>query len=152
VTNLLWQHAVKVLRAIGIFFLLWPFLPPILRAFGFHSLPQALEYPWTLTCHRFADRTIDLLGHAMPMCSRCAGISIGIGLGLIAGKPYYGPKFMWGWIVVATGLMFADIYTLSADPHHVWHPSRLATGALLALPVAAAVSAIARREAAKGAV
>lgn len=147
--KLLWGHGVKVLRAIGLLFLLWPFLPPVLRAFGIDSVAYALEYPWALTCHRYAERTIEVLNNKMPMCSRCAGISIGIGVGLIAGKPYYGPKVMWGWLIVATGLMIADIYTLSADPHHVWHPSRLATGALLSLPVAAALSAIVRREANK---
>jgi uncharacterized membrane protein len=144
----LWGHLAKLLRGIGVFFLLWPFLPPMLRAFNLDSIAYALEYPWALTCHRYAERTIHIFSNSMPMCSRCAGISIGIGLGLVFGKPYYGPKVMWAWLVVATILMIVDIYTLSAGPH-VYHPSRLATGALLSFPVAAAVSAIVRREANK---
>ena len=146
-SSVAWGQVVKVLRWIGLFLVLWPFLVPMLRAFNLDSLANTLEYPWTFTCHRFADRTLDLFGHKMPMCSRCAGITIGAGLGLIAGKPYYGPKFMWLWLMIATGLMIADIYTLSADPHHVWHPSRLLTGGFLAFPVTAAMGAIARRAA-----
>jgi hypothetical protein len=44
-------------------------------------------------------------------------------------------------------LLFLDVYTQESGIHGVWHPSRLATGMLLAFPVGAAMTAIMKRSA-----
>ncbi|CAN5478727.1 hypothetical protein BH09MYX1_BH09MYX1_67730 [soil metagenome] len=140
-----WGYIAETLRVVGMLFLLWPFVPPVLHAVGLHSFAAALEYPWSLTCHRGPERTLDLVGYKMPMCSRCTGIDLGIGLGLVLGRPYRGPIAMWIWLIAAVAFMLADVYLLSANGV-IWHPSRIFTGGFLSFPVAAAVSAIARRE------
>lgn len=138
--------AAQVLRGLGVFLLLWPLLPPLFRLVHLDAIADAVGAPWAISCHRDPERTLSLFGSKMPMCSRCMGISIGAGAGLLLGRPYRGPGFMWVWLAAATAFMLVDVYEVNADHHHVFHPSRIATGLLLAFPVAAAASAIARRE------
>ena len=140
------QRAVVIaLRALGVLLVLAPFLPPILRKLGLSSAAEALDAPWTLTCHRLPDRTMELLGSKMPMCSRCTGIVTGLGLGLAIGRPYRGPNVLWACVAIASALLVLELLTQEWGWHPVWHPTRLLTGFLLAYPVAAAVTALARR-------
>jgi len=140
-----YRHLTYALRGIGVLLLAWPFVPPALRALGLDGAASLLEWPWTLTCHRLPERTMSFLGEKMPMCSRCTGLDLGAGLGLLLGRPYRGPLFLWVWLAVASALLLAEVYTQGTGLHGIWHPSRLATGMLLAFPVGAAVTAIMKR-------
>ncbi len=133
------------LRVIGALILLWPVIPPLLHAIGAHSLATAIEWPWSLTCHRLPERTVSIFGSKMPMCSRCMGLDTGFGAGLIVGAPYRGPKWLWVSVGVATVLMLIEIQTQESGLHPLWHVTRAITGALLAYPVGAAISAISNR-------
>jgi uncharacterized membrane protein len=130
-------------RAIGALVLLWPVVPPLLRHLGAPGVAGVLEAPWALSCHRIPDRTLHVLGHAMPMCSRCMGLDVGFALGLLAGKPYRGPALMWAWMAVALALLLVEHFTQEWGVHPIWHSTRLLTGALLAYPIGAAVTALA---------
>ncbi len=132
-------------RAIGVLVLLWPFVPPVLRHFGAAGAADAIGWPWSLTCHRIPARTLRVLGELMPMCSRCAGIDLGMGLGLVIGAPYRGPKWMWAWVLGALALLMVELVTQEMGIHPVWHVTRLLTGGLVAYPVGAAITAIASR-------
>jgi uncharacterized membrane protein len=134
------QHTARIALAIAI--LAWPVLPPVLHWLGLHVVAAALEWPWAQTCHRLPDRTMHLLGQPMPMCSRCAGLDVGFGLGLAVAAPYRGPKLMWGWIVAATVLLLLEMITQERGLHPIWHVTRLATGALLAYPIGVAFAAV----------
>lgn len=139
-------RAAVVLRVLGALVLLWPVLPPALDALGLHALAHAIAYPWSLTCHRLPDRTLSFLGEKMPMCSRCMGLDVGMGIGLLAGAPYRGPKVLWAWLAAATVLLIAEMQTQELGMHPIWHPARALTGALLAFPVGAAITSILGRK------
>lgn len=134
------------LRILGALIVLWPVLPPLLHSLGAHSLAAALEWPWSLTCHRLPDRTLSVLGSKMPMCSRCMGLDTGFGAGLLVGAPYRGPKLLWAWVGGATLLLLLEMETQNMELHPIWHFTRILTGALLAYPVGAAITAIAVRK------
>lgn len=144
-TKLSYRYVTYLLRAIGVLLLAWPFVPPALHAFGLDGVAFWLERPWMLTCHRIPERTMSFLGAKMPMCSRCAGLDLGFGLGLVLGWPYRGPLLLWAWLAVASVLLVLEVYTQGTSLHGIWHPSRLATGLLLSFPVGAAVTAITKR-------
>lgn len=133
------------LRTLGVSLLLAPVLPPIFHHLGLTGLAAALDAPWTLTCHRLPDRTMELLGAKLPMCSRCTGIVAGLGLGLFVGRPYRGPTVLWACIAVASVLLVLEMLTQDWGWHPAWHTTRLLTGFFLAYPVGAAVTALAVR-------
>jgi len=133
------------LRVLGVLLLLWPVAPPLLHAMGAHALATALEWPWSLTCHRLPERTLSAFGSKMPMCSRCMGLDTGFGAGLVVGAPYRGPRLLWAWVGGATLLLLLEMETQNMGMHPIWHLTRTLTGALLAYPVGAAITAIAAR-------
>lgn len=134
-----------LLTILGVALALAPFAPPVLRAMGFPHAAAIVDRPWTLTCHRMPDRTMAIFGSKMAMCSRCTGIVSGLGLGLIIGRPYRGPRQLWITLAVASALLFLEMQTQEWGWHAVSHPTRLFTGFFLAYPVAAAVRALAQR-------
>jgi uncharacterized membrane protein len=130
------------IRVLGALIVLWPILPPLLHICNLHALAAALEWPWAQTCHRLPDRTLHFLGWSMPMCSRCMGLDVGFGLGLVIGWPYRGPKLMWSWMAIAGALLAIEIVTQNRGMHPIWHVTRFATGALFAYPIGVAITAI----------
>lgn len=139
------KAVLALLTLIGVALALAPFAPPALRALGFPHAAEVLDHPWTLTCHRMADRTMSIFGSKMPMCSRCTGIVTGLGLGLIIGRPYGGPTKLWITLGIASVLLLLEMQTQEWGWHSVSHPTRLFTGFFLAYPVAAAGRAVAGR-------
>ena len=127
------------LRALAVFILAWPILPPLLHAWNLHAFAAALEWPWAQTCHRLPDRTLHVFGSPMPMCSRCMGLDVGFALGLLVARPYRGPKLMWSWMAIAGALLVIEMVTQNRGLHPIWHPTRFLTGALLAYPVGVAL-------------
>ncbi|HSQ68161.1 MAG TPA: DUF2085 domain-containing protein [Polyangiaceae bacterium] len=137
------SKAALVTRVLGALIVLWPIAPPLLHHLGVHGVAAALEAPWALSCHRMPDRTLRVFGYAMPMCSRCMGLDVGFALGLLAGAPYRGPKLMWAWMAAALALLLVEHFTQEWGLHPIWHGTRFLTGALLAYPIGAAVTALA---------
>lgn len=130
------------LRVVGALIVLWPILPPLLHMCNLHALAAALEWPWAQTCHRLPDRTLRVFGSSMPMCSRCMGLDVGFGLGMIVARPYRGPKLMWSWMAIAGALLALEIVTQNRGMHPIWHTTRFVTGALFAYPIGVAISAV----------
>jgi len=109
-------------------------------------LGQVLDLGFILLCHRLPERTLEVGGQLMPVCSRCAGIYLGLGLGalLLWPKPTIAQT---RWALLAAGLlMLTDVVTQDLGIHPVWHPTRLATGALLGWVASSALMAAIRRE------
>ena len=134
-----------LLRTFGVLLLLWPIVPPLLRTAKLYELADQIASPWSMTCHRIPERTLSIFGSLMPMCSRCMGLDTGLGLGLVVGAPYKGPKWLWVWLGVATVLMLIEIQTQEMGLHPIWHSTRALSGMLLAYPVGAALTSIASR-------
>ncbi|MEO6418162.1 MAG: DUF2085 domain-containing protein, partial [Polyangiaceae bacterium] len=61
-------------RAIGVFLLAAPFVPPLFALAGWHAAASLTDAPWALFCHRLPERVLSIFGEPMPICSRCLGI------------------------------------------------------------------------------
>jgi uncharacterized membrane protein len=126
---------------------LWPWLVPLARAWlPLGPIGLALDAPFVLICHRQPARTLELAGVAMPLCSRCAGIFLGLAAGAIAAWPRFGLKAARIALAAAALLMIADVATQDLGLHPSWHSTRLATGILLGWVASAALCAAIVRE------
>lgn len=125
-----------------------PWLLPIARAhLPLGAFGRALDLAFLPFCHRIAERTLALSGIPMPLCSRCAGIFGGIALGAICAWPTL-PMRVWRTaLMVLTALMLVEIATQDLGLHPVFHPTRIATGALLgyAMAVSFATNVLSRK-------
>ncbi len=94
-------------------------------------LGHTIELPFMFVCHQLPERTIHVAGHAMPLCSRCAGIFSGLALGAILCWPRLTVKRARVLLALGGLLMLADVVTQDLGLHPVWHPTRLLSGGLL---------------------
>ncbi|MFO0658695.1 MAG: DUF2085 domain-containing protein [Polyangiaceae bacterium] len=133
------------LRSLGVMLAALPFLPPVLRHFGAHELAETLASPWEYSCHQLPSRTMSLLGELMPLCSRCLGLVVGLGVGLAASAPYRGPRVLRLSLTAGCLFLFLELTTQDLGWHPVFHPTRLLSGLLVAFPAGAAAGALAMR-------
>ncbi len=105
-----------------------------------------LDGMFFLMCHRRPERTLVLSGVPMPLCSRCAGIALGLALGGLFAWPSPSARGTRIAAVAAGVWMGADIVTQDLGIHPVWHWSRITTGALLGYVLAVGLFGLIRRE------
>lgn len=133
-----------VLVAVG----LLPWALPFARAFlPLGGLGVLLDAAFAGACHRLPERSLVLVGVAMPLCSRCAGIFGGMAIGALAARPTLSSR-AWRWgITAAAAPMLLDVITQDLNLHPLWHPARIATGGLFGYALGAAVMVWLRRAA-----
>jgi uncharacterized membrane protein len=119
-------------RGVLVFVGLLPWAIPFLRAkLPIGELGVALDMVFLTMCHRRPARTLSFAGVPMPLCSRCAGIFLGVAIGAVIGRPLLSLR-AWRWaFAVACALMIADVVTQDLGLHPVWHPGRILTGVLV---------------------
>ncbi len=105
-----------------------------------------VDLPFAAICHRLPERTIELAGVAMPLCSRCAGIFAGLSLGVLICWPRPTLKQARLALLGAGLLMVADIVIQDIGWHPMWHATRLFTGGLLGYVAATALMSAIMRE------
>jgi uncharacterized membrane protein len=113
-----------------------PFLPLLVgKVPVLHWLSDAVSAWFAFQCHRDPARSLTLLAHTLPVCSRCFGIYVGLGLGALFLRPRLGVWPLRIWVAVAAVLMVVDVWTesLGLRPPSLW--LRTLTGVLLAYPV-----------------
>jgi uncharacterized membrane protein len=126
------RQLLMFVRASFLFVGTMPFWLPLLRAWvPLGPVGLTLDALFMLVCHRMPERTLELAGVAMPICSRCAGIFAGLSLGMLVCWPR--PSIQRArWALGAAGLlMLGDVLAQDFGLHPMWHATRLATGALL---------------------
>ena len=132
-----------VLRVAGALLALLPFLPPLLRLAGKDALGDRMDGWFDGFCHRLPERSLSIASEIMPLCSRCLGISMGAGLGLLIGWPYRGLRVLRITLSLAAAFLFLELTTQDLGWHPVFHPTRLLSGFLVAYPLGAAATALA---------
>ena len=109
-----------------------PWWLPVLQALlPLGPVGAALELPFFFVCHQLSERTIVILGEAMPLCSRCAGIFTGLALGAITCWPRLTIQRARILLALGGALMLADVIMQDMGIHPVWHSTRLITGGIL---------------------
>ncbi|HLM73469.1 MAG TPA: DUF2085 domain-containing protein [Polyangiaceae bacterium] len=124
-----------VLIAVGIL----PWVLPFGRAYlPLGAAGEVLDRLFWPMCHRFPERTIELAGWLMPLCSRCAGIFGGIAVGAAVAWPRISLRAWRLILILASAIMVAEVITQDLGLHPVFHPTRIGTGVLLGYAMAAA--------------
>lgn len=120
------------LRGALVFSGLLPWILPFARArLPLGQVGVALDLVFFAMCHRRAARTLVLDGIAMPLCSRCAGIFLGVAIAAILGRPILAMRTWRVLFVIACALMLTDVVTQDIGLHPVWHPTRILSGVLV---------------------
>ncbi|WLT32227.1 DUF2085 domain-containing protein [Geothrix sp. PMB-07] len=92
-----------------------------------------LEAVFGTTCHRLAERSLLLGGVQMLVCSRCAGIYLGLLTGALLPAGAWAVRHARTLALGAALPMALDVLTQDLGWHPSWHPARLATGWWLGL-------------------
>ncbi len=80
-----------------------------------------------------------VFGDLLPVCSRCAGIYVGLGLGAALLRPRLGVWPLRIWVGFAALVMILDVATETLGMRPELGSFRFTTGAFLSFPVAVAV-------------
>ena len=103
---------------------------------GLGGVASLLDRWFAFQCERDPARTLELGGALLPVCVRCLGIYLGLGLGALVLRPRLKVWPLRLWVGVASVLMLADVGSEYLGLRPAWAPLRLLTGLLLAYPVA----------------
>jgi uncharacterized membrane protein len=125
-----------------------PWVLPIARRFlPLGVLGWLADLAFVVLCHRLPERTLTLWGEPMPVCSRCAGIFAGLGMGALLARPRLTVRAARVAVAGAGALILVDVLTQDLGVRPFWHPARLVTGALLGYVLSCTlVSAILREQ------
>lgn len=109
-------------------------LSTLLSKTGPPWLFHTMDSPFHWVCHRIPERVLQFAGAAMPLCSRCAGIWLGLCLSAVLGHPALRLRTLQ--ILTVGGAIFMGLEVLSQDLgiHPIFHPTRLLSGLLIAVP------------------
>ncbi len=130
----------RVTRAVLVFIGVSPFIPHLVEGVPvLGSVGAALDAWFSFQCQRDPARTLHFLGRLLPVCARCLGIYLGLGLGAIVLRPKLGVWPLRIWVGLAALLMLLDVATESLGMRPPFAPLRLLTGLLLSYPVGVAL-------------
>lgn len=104
-----------------------------------HWIGVPFEAWFDYQCHRETARSIQLFGHYLPVCNRCLGIYLGLGLGALSMRPRLSVWPLRLWVGFAAAAMLLDVWTEALGMRPESAAIRLLTGLLLAYPVSVAV-------------
>jgi uncharacterized membrane protein len=101
-------------------------LPWICAAFQMRT-PWFIYLYHTL-CHQISERTLSVWGAPMLVCSRCAGLYLGIALGALLPLSGWALAHARKLLVIALFLTVLDVTSQDLGLHDPHHGARLATG------------------------
>ena len=109
------------------------------------STPE-LRVVFHTMCHQLPERTWQLRGEPMMVCSRCAGLYAGIAAGALLPLPRRWLSFGRALFCAALGLNLIEFGTEALGLRSLSHPPRMAVGALLGWVMAALAVTALRQE------
>ncbi len=95
-------------------------------------------------CHRDPSRSERWFGSFLPVCDRCLGIYLGMGLGALLDRPRLEVRWLQLWMGAAALAMVLDVASEAVGLRPPWAPLRLVTGLALAFPVGPALLRLVR--------
>jgi len=102
----------------------------------------ALQRGFALVCHQQPDRSFNLFGGAVAVCTRCLGIYLGAAAGSLVGVL---PRAAWRWLIVAVAINILDWLAESSGMHGNWAFTRFVLGIALGAGAAMLVRASAEQ-------
>jgi hypothetical protein len=91
-------------------------------------------------CHRIPERTLTLFGAPMAVCSRCAGLYLGIALGALLAWPRLSGRATARVSLFALGLLIVEVALEALGWLPPLHVVRLALGLAFSWPITAAAA------------
>lgn len=128
------------MRSILIVAAVLPLIVPLLESTdGTREIGEVLRRVYGLQCHQRVGRSFAILGNFLPVCARCYGIYLGLGLAGMFGRPRLRPNAHKAWILIGSVLLLVDVASewVGLRPENAW--IRTSTGALLAYGIALAM-------------
>ena len=92
---------------------------------------RALFHVFRAICHQRPERTLTILGAPMVVCSRCAGLYLGLAIGVVLPLPRRLLPHGRALVIASVAMATLDVLTQDLGLHAPFHPVRLATGVLL---------------------
>ncbi|MCA9624178.1 MAG: DUF2085 domain-containing protein [Myxococcales bacterium] len=110
----------------------FPWWLPLARGYlPLGAVGTILDGLFIASCHRLPSRTLHFAGHAMPLCSRCGGIYLGLALGAVLVWPRLSGRRIPLAFGVTGALMLLDVIAQDLGWHPMWHSTRIVTGLLV---------------------
>lgn len=137
------QRSQRLIRSVRTFLIAAAFLPlavPLLESTdATRWIGQALRRLYGLQCHQRIGRSFAIVGIVLPVCARCYGIYLGLGLAGLFGRPRLRANAYKAWILIGSVLLLVDVASewVGLRPESAW--IRTSTGALLAYGIALAM-------------
>ncbi|MCC6649170.1 MAG: DUF2085 domain-containing protein [Polyangiaceae bacterium] len=128
-------------RALGALIALSPFVSNVVGG----RAAEWLDLLFVGMCHRLPERSLQLFGETMPLCSRCVGLATGFGLGMLVAWPRLSVRTLRVAVTAGALFLLVELTTQDLGWHPVFHPSRLLSGWLVTFPIGAALTQLVER-------
>jgi uncharacterized membrane protein len=124
----------------------WIALTMIARGAGLTAVADVLDLPFHILCHRNPERVLSIADVPMPLCSRCAGLWIGMSLSAAIAWPVLSMRTLRIVMALAAALMLVEVVTQDLGLHPVFHPTRVLTGLFVSVPFGGAIGGLIARD------
>ena len=98
---------------------------------GFEVSSEIFVSVFATLCHQQPERSLTLASMTMVVCSRCAGVYVGVAIGAVTPLPKRLLPHARVVLLIAGTLMALDVLTQEVGWHSPWPATRLATGAIV---------------------
>lgn len=109
-------------------------------------LGLAFDLPFRLLCHRLPERVLSLGGAPMPLCSRCAGLWLGLSASVVLGRPALGLGALRVAFALAVAFLLGEIALQDLGLRPLSHATRMLSGLFVAVPFGGTLGALIDRE------
>lgn len=124
---------------------LLPFMVPLLEFVSrLRHAGQLLRSIYGLQCHQSLARSWNVHGAVLPVCSRCLGIYIGLGLASAIDWPRLRRDEYKAWILIGAALLGCDVLTEWVGLRPPQAGLRFVTGLVISYGIALSVLAVLR--------
>jgi uncharacterized membrane protein len=86
-------------------------------------------------CHRDPARSLAWFDIALPVCTRCLGIYVGLAMGALLLLPVLKPAHLRWWVAVAAALLVLDVASVALALRPSLSSFRFLTGLAVSYPV-----------------
>ncbi|HEU4407013.1 MAG TPA: DUF2085 domain-containing protein [Polyangiaceae bacterium] len=109
-------------------------------------LGLAFDLPFRLLCHRLPERVLSLGGAPMPLCSRCAGLWLGLSASVVLGRPALGLGALRVVFALAMAFLLGEVALQDLGLRPLSHATRVLSGLLVSVPFGGTLGALIERE------